>query len=121
MAGQGREARLRTDDPAIHDKEKAGSEPGLFIVTPRYSAHRMSSSAKADDPVCRGLSIVTKAGDYWMPAVAGMTGVMRNDSRIFSSLRANGSRECAPDDRLREAIHDDVEKDWIASLLRSSR
>jgi hypothetical protein len=22
-----------------------------------------------------------------------------------SSLRANGSRECAPDDRLREAIH----------------
>jgi hypothetical protein len=23
----------------------------------------------------------------------------------FTSLRANGSRECAPDDRLREAIH----------------
>jgi hypothetical protein len=23
----------------------------------------------------------------------------------LSSLRANGSRECAPDDRLREAIH----------------
>src|ERR1700694_6351779 len=24
---------------------------------------------------------------------------------VWSSLRANGSRECAPDDRLREAIH----------------
>jgi hypothetical protein len=23
----------------------------------------------------------------------------------YPSLRANGSRECAPDDRLREAIH----------------
>src|SRR5258706_7436853 len=25
---------------------------------------------------------------------------------VYASLRANGSRECAPDDRLREAIHD---------------
>jgi hypothetical protein len=25
--------------------------------------------------------------------------------RLSTSLRANGSRECAPDDRLREAIH----------------
>jgi hypothetical protein len=24
---------------------------------------------------------------------------------VYTSLRANGSRECAPDDRLREAIH----------------
>jgi hypothetical protein len=34
-------------------------------------------------------------------------------------LRANGSRECAPDDGLREAIHQAAE--WIASLLRSSQ
>src|SRR6266404_4952674 len=27
------------------------------------------------------------------------------NSRLRPSLRANGSRECAPDDRLREAIH----------------
>jgi hypothetical protein len=27
------------------------------------------------------------------------------DNAAPSSLRANGSRECAPDDRLREAIH----------------
>jgi hypothetical protein len=33
MAGQKREARLRSDDPAIHDqKKKAGSDPGLFIL-----------------------------------------------------------------------------------------
>jgi hypothetical protein len=32
------------------------------------------------------------------------------------SLRANGSRECAPDDRLREAIHSHRgKKVWIAS------
>src|SRR5258707_2405770 len=34
-----------------------------------------------------------------------------------SSLRANGSRECAPDDRLREAIHRSAKKEWIASSL----
>jgi hypothetical protein len=34
-------------------------------------------------------------------------------------LRANGSRECAPDDRLREPIQS--HKDWIASSLRSSQ
>ena len=33
----------------------------------------------------------------------------------LASLRANGSRECAPDDRLREAIHLDARQAWIAS------
>src|ERR1700677_3217069 len=38
-------------------------------------------------------------------------------SHVSSSLRANGSRECAPDDRLREAIHEATKKqEWIASL-----
>jgi hypothetical protein len=37
------------------------------------------------------------------------------------SLRANGLRECVPDDRLREAIHKAAEQDWIASSLRSSQ
>jgi hypothetical protein len=32
-------------------------------------------------------------------------------------LRANGSRECASDDRLREAIHLAARKVWIASPL----
>jgi hypothetical protein len=41
---------------------------------------------------------------------------------VLSSLRANGSRECAPDDKLREAIHCcEKEKAWIASSLRSSQ
>jgi len=35
---------------------------------------------------------------------------------LSASLRANGSRECAPDDRLRKAIQSDTE-DWIASSL----
>jgi hypothetical protein len=41
------------------------------------------------------------------------------DDRIIRSLRANGSREGAPDDRLREAIHlamEESKKVWIASL-----
>ncbi len=36
-----------------------------------------------------------------------------------SSLRANGSRECAPDDRLREAIHSFFARQ--DGLLRSAR
>jgi hypothetical protein len=35
-------------------------------------------------------------------------------------LRANGSGERPPDDRLREAIHG-RKQDWIASSLRSSQ
>ncbi len=34
---------------------------------------------------------------------------------ICSSLRANGSGECAPDDRLREAIQSRENESWIAS------
>ena len=37
------------------------------------------------------------------------------------SLRANGSRERAPDDRLREAIHAARAAAWIASALRARR
>src|SRR5450631_794330 len=33
------------------------------------------------------------------------------------SLRANGSRECVPDDRLREAIQSFYAEEWIASSL----
>src|SRR6266404_8342379 len=32
-------------------------------------------------------------------------GAARMRTHNWTSLRANGSRECAPDDRLREAIH----------------
>jgi len=41
----------------------------------------------------------------------------------FSSLRANGSRECAPDDRLREAIQSrEGNLDcFVASLLAMTR
>src|SRR5882672_10610308 len=36
---------------------------------------RMSSSAKADDPVRRAVWVRSQAGDYWIPAFAGMTAV----------------------------------------------
>src|ERR1700693_2529067 len=35
-----------------------------------------SSSAKADDPVRRGVSIPMQSVDYWIPAFAGMTSVV---------------------------------------------
>jgi hypothetical protein len=40
--------------------------------------------------------------------------------KVGASLRVNGSRERAPDDRLREAIQSRV-KSWIASSLCSSQ
>src|SRR5712691_1426761 len=36
-----------------------------------------SSSAKADDPVRRAAQDLMGAGDYWIPAFAGMTAVFR--------------------------------------------
>src|SRR6266446_8782749 len=41
----------------------------------------------------------------------------KDNSGVEPSLRANGSRECAPDDRLREAIHLAARRAWIASSL----
>src|SRR5260370_42272384 len=40
---------------------------------------------------------------------------------ILTSLRANGSRECAPDDRFRETIQRQRNVDWIASSPASPR
>ncbi|HTE98457.1 MAG TPA: hypothetical protein VK621_07450, partial [Bradyrhizobium sp.] len=48
---------------------------------------------------------------------ANIKSIVHNDE---PSLRANGSRECAPDDRLREAIQS-RQQEWIASSLRSSQ
>src|SRR5258706_13266397 len=39
----------------------------------------------------------------------------------FSSLRANGSRECAPDDRLRDAIHSTAKEDGLLRRKCSSQ
>jgi hypothetical protein len=47
--------------------------------------------------------------------------VRRKIIRRAPSLRANGSRERAPDDRLREAIDPSVQEVWIASSLCSSQ
>jgi hypothetical protein len=42
-----------------------------------HAARQTSSSAKADDPVFRAAQDFTHAGDYWMPAFAGMTVAFR--------------------------------------------
>jgi hypothetical protein len=43
-----------------------------------------SSSAKADDPVSRVAQDFTHAGDYWIPAFAGMTAVRVGRAVRFS-------------------------------------
>jgi hypothetical protein len=52
--------------------------------------------------------------------LVAIIGLYLQQARGFPSLRATGSRERAPDDRLREAIQGN-KKDWIASSLRSSQ
>jgi hypothetical protein len=61
----------------------------------------LSSSAKADDPVRRGFSILADACDYWMPAFAGMTSLCVIASEAKQSIAPRES--------------------WIASSLRSSQ
>ena len=53
------------------------------------------------------------------PRTRAAAGVARISWPLRPSLRANGSRECAPDDRLREAIQlwRSEKASWIASLL----
>jgi hypothetical protein len=65
VAGFAAEARFKLRR-SQQNEGRERSRPFLFCVS--------SSSAKADDPVLRGFSIATEAGDYWMPAFAGMTG-----------------------------------------------
>src|SRR6266478_6873570 len=73
------------------------------------------SSGESSTP--RPFDSITGASEYWVARSSrAMTaeGVVR-----VSSLRANGSRECAPDDRLREAIHFATTQE--AGLLRRFR
>jgi hypothetical protein len=42
----------------------------IIIDAQQLSANMVSSSAKADDPVRRDVSIPVQVGDYWIPAFA---------------------------------------------------
>jgi hypothetical protein len=44
-----------------------------------------SSSAKADDPVFRAAQDFMRAGDYWIPAFAGMTVCLLAGRRVSRS------------------------------------
>src|SRR5712672_2195633 len=50
-----------------------------------------SSSAKADDPVFRAAEDARHAGDYWIPAFAGMTAVRAGRAARFSITPASAS------------------------------
>jgi hypothetical protein len=49
-------------------RKLAKAKRDAFALTPR-----LSSSAKAEDPVIADAWIKTNACDYWVPAFAGMT------------------------------------------------
>jgi len=99
---------------------------------------KSSYSAQAGYPVRCGFSISSQASlEYWVARSSrAMTPESvacswpincsriqfsnRQDTRgLIPSLRASGSRECAPDDRLREAIH--VAAKLKSGLLRRFR
>jgi hypothetical protein len=79
-------------------------------VTPPHN--HSSSPAKAGDPVRRGFPVQSSASlGYWVA------------QHPKPSLRATGSRECAPDNRLSEAIHRAAKKvrmDCFASLAMTA-
>ena len=85
----------------------------------------------ATAPICSG----TRLGQGWeigprcrRPEIARKCGAAVGQERpsgkpgglfLLSSLRANGSRECAPDDRLRDAIQSSTERmDFFVASLR---
>jgi hypothetical protein len=136
MAGQKREARLRTDDRAIHDllfteqdvdarhkaghdekeNKKAGSDPGLFFTSPRLrgevgAERRVRGTLPESWPVEKSASPQPSKSELRSSRSRkrgeGAQGASCRAILAFFLfvLRANGSRECAPDDRLREAIH----------------
>jgi hypothetical protein len=57
----------------------------------------------------------------WQRTEMGYGIVTRFPSALSTSLRANGSRECAPDDRLREAIQEPKRKTGLLRRKCSSQ
>jgi hypothetical protein len=93
-----------TGDGATHDRR---ARPVRLLSSERRSRHRLDKVACRRDGVgsrqCRPGS--NENGDQAPFASRQAGSVHRNRCRsVIASLRANGSRECAPDDRLREAI-----------------
>ena len=64
------------------------------------SPHQQAGHMDASDPIKPSKKLLWHGGRPHMGPC-----FRRDDHGVRPSLRANGSRECAPDDRLREAIH----------------
>jgi hypothetical protein len=94
---------------AIHSaaskKEWIASSQVLLAMTLRQSLNVVPATEPG--PKRRGLSFIKTLFDDFrvtpLPVVMGPGSEAGTTAK--TSLRANGSRECAPDDRLREAIH----------------
>src|SRR6185437_16801568 len=89
--------------------------PSSFRGAPHHPRHSGARAARTRNPLGRN-------DRGWMDSgFAPLRFAPRNDGGGLSpSLRANGSRECAPDDRLREATHVTARGDmdcFVASLL----
>src|SRR6266851_7930326 len=76
----------------------------MSSIKKEANANQPPVSLKANNRAVRQLS---DSLPYVLPANAGSHEVVipREGEFVGSSLRATGSRECAADDRLREAIH----------------
>jgi hypothetical protein len=97
----------------------------LLLVEPRGTIKRFWDNGKChnSENVCTSgvqLAAIHRACGVsstlrLIDSIIGVSGILDHPharvmtiarvARLKSSLRANGSRECAPDDRLREAIH----------------
>src|SRR5258705_2835928 len=97
------------------DKNAAGfcqGQPAALQISARDKIHRrITEDRHRQDRPPGGVEDVGP-----VPDVASLI----RATLLPPSLRANGSRECAPDDKLREAIQkSEYDGKWIASSLRS--
>src|SRR5215470_3034743 len=74
--------------PAGDERAAAGEIEVQAEISPKT---RLSSSAKADDPVITVPRFFVGSGAYWMPACAGMT-------RFGAVEKMKGRRQAAPSD-----------------------
>src|ERR1700687_2381693 len=93
-------------------------DSGGLVVT------RVRSTNTIAHETAGALGIRHSPRPLWVEDNSNASGASRRENEVVcgtlsTSLRANGSRECAPDDRLREAIHSFFSRQDV--LLRFAR
>ena len=114
--------------PLHFERDNVDADLGQTVPRERGAMFGKSTDTRCHRPRMRVIQYAAasrlKLRCLWnagSPAFAGddERNEFENQNRnLTASLRANGSRECAPDDRLREAIHAAArrKKEWIASV-----